>query len=89
MNFTDSNANSKTLQGKYSHLSLSQNSRNITAMVQSSKFNAFSNSTSFPTSVMPGTILAPKDTSFSKNAQLDVNDVMRYTLGVKKESQSR
>ena len=38
---------------------------------------------------MPGTILAPKETSFSKEAKLDLNDVMRYTLGVKKEGEAR
>ena len=58
----------------------------MVAMVQSSKYNAFSNSGSFPTSVMAGAILAPKETSFSKQAKLDIGDVMRYTLGVVKKS---
>lgn len=55
-------------------------------MSQASKFTAFSQNNSFPTSVMPGTILAPRETSYSKEAKLDIGDVMRYTLGVKKES---
>ena len=80
----DPNANSKTLQTKMPHVMFTENSRNIAAIAQTTKFNAFSQSVSFPTTVMPGTILAPKETSFSKEAKLDVNDVMRYTLGVKK-----
>jgi hypothetical protein len=40
----------------------------------------------FPTAVMQGTILAPQQSMFSKEAKLDVTDVMRYTLGVKKDA---
>lgn len=38
---------------------------------------------------MPGVILAPRESTFSKDAQLDVADVMRYTLGVTKSSQMK
>ena len=89
MNFTDRNANSKTLQSKFTHFNYNENSRNITALAQASKLNAFSNSTSFPTTVMPGTILAPRETAFSKESQLDLGDVMRYTLGVKKPTEGK
>jgi hypothetical protein len=60
MNFMDSNANSKALQTKYPHLNFNENSRNVVALAHGAKFSAFSQSSSFPTAVMPGTILAPK-----------------------------
>lgn len=84
MNFMDPNANSKALQTKYPHLTFNENSRNIAAIAHSSKLAAFSQSMSFPTTVMAGTMLAPRESSFSKDAKLDVRDVMRYTLGVKR-----
>ena len=34
---------------------------------------------------MTGTMLPPKEKTFSRETKLDVEDVMRYTLGVKRE----
>lgn len=55
-------------------------------MAQTSKFSAFSESVAYPTTVMPGTLLPPKTNTFSREGKMDVDDVMRYTLGVKRES---
>lgn len=88
INFTDNYANSKTLQQKYQHLNFNENSRNLAALAHSAKYNAFSQGNSFPTSVMTGTMLPPKEKTFSRETKLDVEDVMRYTLGVKREKTS-
>jgi hypothetical protein len=66
MNFTDLNANSKSINNKYSHINFNQNSRNITAIVQSAKHQAFSESIAFPTTVMSGNFMPPKTNAFSK-----------------------
>jgi len=42
MNFTDLHANSKSINNKYPHINFTQNSRNITAMAQTAKHQAFS-----------------------------------------------
>jgi hypothetical protein len=82
LNFTNQYANSKSLATKFTHLSYSENSRNITSIAQSAKFNAFSQSIAYPTTVMTGTLLRPSQNTFTKDSKLDVADVMRYTLGV-------
>jgi hypothetical protein len=85
INFTDKFANSKALAQKYPHLSFSENSRNMAALAQTAKYTAFSQSVAFPTTVLGGTMLPPRDATFSKETKLNVDDVMRYTLGVKRE----
>jgi len=82
LNFSDQFANSKSLGTKYTHLNYSENSRNITSIAQSAKFNAFSQSISYPTTVMTGTLIRPNQNVFSKESKLDITDVMKYTLGV-------
>ncbi len=89
INFTDKYANSKALENKYQHLTFSENSRNITAIAQTAKYTAFSNSVAFPTTVMTGNILPPKENTFSRESKLDIQDVMRYTLGAKRTSVSK
>jgi len=66
MNFTDLHANSKSINSKYPHLNFTQNSRNITALAQSAKHQAFSQSIAFPTTVMTGNLNPPKNNAFSK-----------------------
>ena len=66
INFTDKYANSKALEQKYQHLTFTENSRNIAAMAQTAKYTAFSESVAFPTTVMGGTILPPKENTFSR-----------------------
>jgi hypothetical protein len=61
----------------------------MVAMAQTAKYNAFSESVAFPTTVMAGTLLPPKENTFSRDSKLDVQDVMRYTLGAKKGSTSK
>ena len=82
INFTDKFANSKVLAQKYPHLSFTENSRNLTALAQTAKYTAFSQSVAFPTTVLGGTMLPPRENTFSKETKLNVDDVMRYTLGV-------
>lgn len=44
----------------------------MVAIAQAAKFSAFSDSVAFPTTVMPGTILPPRETTFSKDTKFDV-----------------
>ena len=85
INFTDKYANSKVLQQKYQHLSFSESASNLAAMAQTAKHSAFNQSVAFPTTVLTGNMMPPSDQTFSRQTKLDVDDVMRYTLGVKRE----
>ena len=53
----------------------------MTAIAKGSKFNAFSGSVAYPTTVMTGTLLPPKNSTFAREGRMEVDDVMRYTLG--------